>query len=161
MKIKPSQIKIGSELYQYSSKIIAYEVIGLNELKTKEHTEIFYILKCLSCQDHKPCEIAIKFNDYGDLEYSHMVNQYEDDEEYKEEHEHYKNSQFYWHKNKDYYWFLSKKEARLFIHYKNISYYNEEITKASETIKRYEKCIGEENEKINALTESEGSQIDK
>lgn len=151
--IKPSQLKIGSKLYQYSSQILEYEIIGINELKTNEHTQVFYILKCLSCRGHIPCEIAVKFDDYKNLEYSYMVNNYDNDEEYHEEHEHYKKSQYYWHKNKDYYWFLTRKEARLFIHNKNIEYYKENIKKAEESIVYNNDCIVKENDKINALTE--------
>lgn len=148
MKIKKSQLKIGTELYQYSSKIIPYKIIGINELKTDDHVEIFYILECLSCNDHKPCKIAIKINDYGYLEYNHMINHYS---EYDEENEHFKNEQYYWHRNKEYYWFLTRKDAREFIHNKNISYYEREIKKNEEKIKEYKNKITEEHDKINAL----------
>jgi hypothetical protein len=146
--IKPSQLSIGTELYQYSNQIITYEIIGVNELKTKEHVEKFYILKCLSCSDHSPCEIAVKFDNYGNLEYSHMINQYD---EYDEENERCKNSQYYWHKNKEYNWFLTRKEARKYIHNKNIKFYNEEIQNLQNRIQDLNKKILDSEDKIKAL----------
>jgi hypothetical protein len=152
MEIKPSNLKIGTTLFQYSNKILEYKVIGKNELETEGHKESFYILECLSCADHENCKVAIKFNDYGDLVYSHMVNAYEEDDEYYQEHEHYRNSQYYWHTNKYHVWFLSRKEARLYIHKKNIDYYNEEITKREKAIEDYKNKIEEETDKIDAVT---------
>lgn len=151
MKIKPSQLNIGTELYQYSDKIIPYLVICINEMKTKEHTEIFYILQCQSCIDHNKCELAVKFNDYGDLEYSHMINGYNYDDEYKENHSHYHNEQYYWHRNKDYYWFLTRNEARIFVYEKNINYCKEVIKNSEEIIERKNKEIEEYKEKIQAI----------
>lgn len=152
-KIKPSQLKIGTKLYQYSNQILEYDIIGINELKTDKHTQVFYILKCLSCRGHIACEVAIKFNDYKDLEYSHMINGYENDDDYYKEHEHYSNSQYYWHRNKDYYWFLTRKEARLFAYNKSIKYYEEQIKNAEASIILNNNFILKEKDKINALTE--------
>jgi len=150
MKISPSQIKVGMELYQYSSKILRYVVIGINELVTEEHTEKFYILECQDCTDHDKCKVAVKFDEYGDLVYSHMINHYN---EYQEENEHYRNSQYYWHKNKEHHWFLNRTDARLYIHSKNIDFYKSEIKRFEGFIEENKELILKEQDKINALEE--------
>lgn len=153
MKIKPSDLKIGVELYQYNSSIMPYKIIGVNQLETDAHIEKFYILECQSCDDHEKCQVAVKFNDHGDIVYSHMINAYEhDDDGYHKEHEHYRNSQYYWHTTDEKTrWFLTRKDARLYIYERNIAFFKTKIEEAQKKITDLEKSISEQIDKINAL----------
>lgn len=146
--MKAAKIKIGDVIYSYNSKILEYKVIEIQKLETEGHIERFYILKCQVCHDHTKCKVATKVNNSGNLEYSHMINNYEEDEE---SNEHYKNSQYYWHTGDCF--FSTKTEARLFVHTKNLNYYHANIKKAQDSIEYNEKCIREEQDKIDALTE--------
>lgn len=148
MKIKKNQLQIGTIIYQYSSKILEYKIIKINKLESETHTEVFYELECLSCADHDNCKLAVKFDDSADIVYSHMLNNY-----YENDDGDTKNHEYYWHKNYENHWFLTRKEARIFIHNKNISFYNKMIYDLNEKIDSYKKSMIEENDRINALIE--------
>lgn len=147
------KLKIGQHIYQYSSRILEYEITGINELTTDKHIEQFYIAKCLSCRNHEPCIVAFKKDDHGNLIYSHMINGYDEDDEYYEIHEHYRNSQYYWHKNENHNFFLRKKEAQIFILNKNIKYYEEKIENIEKTKEEAIKEIEKNKTQIEILSE--------
>lgn len=146
MKVK--DLKIGQTLYAYNDKVLEHKVIEVQTLETSEHKEKFWILECQTCADHKKCVFATKLDDYGNLVYSHMVNQYED--EY-EESSRERNSQFYWHNGATF--FPTRTEARVFVWNKNILYYETNIKKAEDTIEYSKKCIEEAREKLKSLEE--------
>jgi len=133
--MKKEDLKIGVKLYQFSSKILEYELIEIQQLKTKDHTETFYILGCLSCNDHSSCNVATRLTKKG-LEYSHMTNN-EDQE--------------YWHKNKEYNWFLDKSSARIFVCDYYIAWNNKQITNNLDKIKNEEEAIRDLKEKKQAI----------
>lgn len=149
-----ADIKIGQHFFQYSFPgILEYEVTGISELKTIEHTELFYIVKCLSCRDHVNCIVAFKKDNDGNLEYSHMLNGYDIDEEYYSTHHHYKNNQYYWHKTENKNIFSTKKEAQKSTILKNIDSYNESIKKWEESILQCKEKIKEALTQISILDE--------
>jgi len=133
--MKKSDLKIGTTLYQYSSQILEYELIEIQKLKTKDHTETFYILECLVCNGHDNCLVATKYTKNG-LEFSHMINN--EDESY-------------WHKNKDYNWFLDKSSARIFVCDYYIKWNENSIKEKEGIIERYKKSIKEHEEKKLAI----------
>lgn len=147
MKVK--DLQIGQILYAYNDKVLEHKVIEVQTLETEEHKEKFWILECQSCADHSKCRFATKLDDYGNLSYSHMINQYED-EEYDES-SRCKNSQYYWQNGSQF--FLTRTEARIFVWYKNIEYYKSNIKKSEETIEYNNKCISEAEEKIKSLND--------
>jgi len=153
MKIKISDLKIGTELFQYSNQILSYKITAINVLETGTHTEKFYIAECQSCSDHEKCVVAFKLDDYGSLVYSHMINNYEYDDEYIAEHEHYRNSQYYWHKNEHCNFFLTRKEAQKFILNKNITYCEESIKKSESSIEHNKAEIEKYKTQIEILNE--------
>jgi len=146
MKIK--DLKIGQILYAYNDQVLEHKVIEKQILETEDHKEQFWILECQSCADHSKCKFATKLDDYGDLVYSHMVNQYEEEDS---ESSRCKNSQYYWQNGSTF--FLTRTEARIFVWQKNISYYNENIKKAEGSIEYNKKRIEEAEEKIKSLNE--------
>lgn len=145
MKVK--DLKIGQILYAYNVKILEHKVIEVQTLETEGHKEKFWILECQSCADHSKCKFATKLDDYGNLVYSHMVNQYEDEE--CDESSRCKNTQYYWQSGSQF--FLTRTEARIFIWNKNITYYESNIKKAEKTIEYNKKCIEEAKEKIKSI----------
>lgn len=147
MKVK--ELKIGQVLYAYNDKILEHRVIEVQTLETLGHKEKFWILECNTCSDHSNCKFATKLDDLGNLIYSHMVNQYED--EY-EESSRCKNTQYYWHKGATF--FLTRTEARLYVLNKNINFYQSNIKKAEDSIEYNKKCIEEAKEKIKSLEDS-------
>lgn len=146
MKVK--DLKIGQILYAYNDKILEHKVIEKQILETENHKEQFWILECQSCNDHSKCRFATKLDDYGNLVYSHMVNQYEEEDENSSR---CKNSQYYWQSGSTF--FATRTEARMYVHNKNINYYNQNIKKAEETIEYNRRCIAETEEKIKSLEE--------
>ena len=144
MKVK--KLNIGQILYAYNDKVLEHKVIEIQKLETENHTETFWILECQSCNDHCKCKFATKLDDSGNLVYSHMINQYED--EY-EDSSRQRNSQYFWQSGSQF--FLTRTEARLFVHDKNIIYYNSNIKKSEETIEYNKKMIAENEEKKKAL----------
>lgn len=148
------EIGIGMELYQYASpRILHYIVEAINELKTNEHVETFFIAKCKSCSDHEECIVAFRKDEIGNLVYSHMINGYEEDGEYYKENGHYRNGQYYWHKEQNQRFFLTKKEAQAFVIQKNIDYYSEQIKEKQDSIKSLEVQIEDEKTKLEILKE--------
>jgi len=147
--MKTHTLKLGSTIYSFNSKILEYKVIEIQYLETEKHKEKFFILECTACRGHTACKIATKINNSGNLEYSHMINNYSEDED---SHEHWKNSEYYWHTGDCF--FLTRTEARLHVMNKNIAYYNSNIHKAKETIEYNQKFIAEEEEKIKGLNDS-------
>jgi len=145
MKIK--ELKIGQTLYAYNNKILEHKVIEAQTLETLGHKERFWILECAACSGHNNCKFATKLDDLGNLVYSHMVNQYEEDE--YEGSSRCKNTQYYWHNGATF--FLTRTEARLYVWNKNISYYQSNIKKAEDSIEYNKKCIEEAKEKIKSL----------
>lgn len=153
-KIKPSNLTIWTELFQFASiMILTYKIIGKNTLTTEWHDETFYILECQSCSDHEKCKVAVKFNDFWKLSYSHMLNNYQYDNEYFEENWHHKNDQEYWHKWENLYFFLTRKEAQVHIHELNIEYLEKEISKNEEKNEKMKKDIQKYQEQIKILNE--------
>lgn len=148
MKVK--DLKLGQVLYAYNSKILEHKVIEIQTLETDRHKEKFWILECQSCNDHSSCKFATKLDDYGNLIYSHMVNQY--GEEY-EDSSRCKNEQYYWQNGSQY--FLTRKEARLYIHEKNIAYHTKNIHELESRIESSKKCISESEEIIKGLKDKE------
>lgn len=148
MKIK--DLKIGQTLYSYNDNILEHKVIEVQTLETEEHKEKFWVLECQNCADHKKCKFATKLDDYGNLIYSHMINQYDEDE--YEESSRNKNSQFYWHQGATF--FLTRTEARIYVWNKNILYYESNIKKSEESIAYNQKCIEEAKEKIKSIEDS-------
>jgi hypothetical protein len=156
-RVKASQLQIGTLIFQYSwPKILEYEITGINELKTNEHIKIFYLLKCLSCADHEPCELAVMIDGQGYLKFSHMLNQYEDDEEYQARHERKRNHQEYWHT--DNLWFTSKSEARIYICRQNIKRHEESKKELTGKIKHHEEEIAKYNELVQAILDECGTE---
>lgn len=146
MKVK--DLKIGETLYAYNDKVLEHKVIEVQTLETEDHKEKFWILECQSCTDHTKCRFATKLDDYGNLVYSHMVNNYQEEDE---ESGRCKNSQYYWQSGSVF--FKTRTEARLYVHHKNIDYYKSNIKKAEDSIEYNKKCIEESEEKIKALNE--------
>lgn len=139
--------KIGDTIYSYNSKILEYKIIGTKILESENYNKVFYFLQCQSCNDHDKCEISVKIDDYGDLEYSHMLNNYEEYDE--DSSEYHKNSQYYWHRGGKF--FDTREKAVLHIHKKNLEYYNEEIKKKEESIEKLKKSIEETKVAIELL----------
>jgi len=146
--MKTNGLKIGEIIYSYNRNILEYKVIEIQKLETEGHKEKFFILECLACRGHTKCKVATKVNNLGNLEYSHMVNNYEEDED---SNEHYRNSQYYWHTGDNF--FKTRTEARLFVLNKNKSFYLTNISKAEDSIKYNNKCLLENEEKIKSLND--------
>lgn len=145
MKIK--ELEIGQILYSYNDKVLEHKVIEIQTLKTKEHIEKFWILECQTCADHSKCVFATKLDDTGNFIYSHMINQYEEDE--WEESSRNRNSQYYWHEGAIF--FLTKTESRTYVWNKSILYYEQNIRKSEESIEYNKKCIEETKERLRSL----------
>lgn len=144
MKVK--DLAVGDIIYTYNDKVLEHKIIQRQTLETSGHTEVFWILECQTCTDHTKCQFAIKRDDVGDLIYSHMINNYECDED---ESECRRNTQYYWHKDARF--FKTRTEARLYVWDKNISYYQSKIEESKKSIEYNEKCIAEAKEKIKGL----------
>jgi len=150
MRVK--DLKIGMEIYQYNTVVLRYIITAISTLKTNGHEEKFYIAECQTCADHDKCEVAFIGDNSGNLVYSHMINAYDDDNEYHKEHGHYRNSQYYWHKAENHNFFLTRKEARLYVHEENLKFYKNRIEECKKSIKGWEKDIENTKAEIEVLT---------
>lgn len=153
--MRKQDIKVWMKLYKQSMwDIFEYEVIQIQTLQTKDHKQDFYIVKCNSCVDHESCEVALKINDTGHFEYSHMINNYED--EYTDHCKDCKiNSQYYWHIELWKIWakvfFLSKKDCIIDTYERTRDKYDEDIKELELKISTHKKNITLLNIKLWAL----------
>lgn len=83
-----------------------------------------------------------------------MINGYEEDEEYYEQNGHYRNGQYYWHKDQNQRFFLTKKEAQIFVIQKNIDYCTQQIQEKQDNIKNLEIQIEDQKTKLEILKEN-------
>lgn len=148
MKVK--DLDIGEVIFTYNDQVLEHKVVERQTLESDGHTEVFWILECQSCSYHTKCRFAIKRDDSGDLIYSHMLNNYECDEDDKSECR--RNTQYYWHKGARF--FKNRNEARLYVWDKNISFYQSKIDEAKKSIEYNEKCIEEAKEKMQGILDA-------
>mgnify|MGYP001070783351 CR=1 FL=1 len=136
---KNQQIELGQHLFTYSSPFfIEYEIVEIQKLATKNNERIFYIAKCLDCNNHDNCLVAYSLNEQGQLSYSHMENN---------------NEEYYWHHSKPKHIFRTKKEALIYVYNERIAKYKEDIEKYKKNIAFQEKemadCINTRDSLIN------------
>lgn len=139
--------KIWDSFYKQSTWwIFTYIIFWIQTLETKWKKIIFYNVQCQECSDHDKCELALKINDYWKIEYSHMLNN--DDDEYSDK-------QFYWHNDwwKSYWkeFFETKKECMIDTYYKTKDLYIKENQELNEKIERNILKIKQIEEKIEIL----------
>lgn len=136
---KAIEIKIGDLFYKYSfPHIMKYEVIGKQTFTYEQSEKIFYIVKCHNCSGHAPCEIAIIFDDYNNLKYSHMINNCDEDDGESNYH--------YYHSDTTHKWYKSKDEVIKEIRINNIKRLKDKIEKLKTDLKSLENELLKENE---------------
>lgn len=136
---------IGDKLYRVDLHILEYTVISIKIFKTAEHEEVFYILRCDSCRGHDNCEIATRIDEYGDLVYSHMINNNSEDEQ----------KQFYWHNDRDKKYFRTRGDAQLHLYKMNLDFYEKSISELQEKIVSYEKSLQQTKTNIEVLLDTQ------
>lgn len=72
------KIKKGDIFYSYASfttlKYVINDILETNN--DDDSAEILYIAECLSCKNHPNCKIAFRLNGQGNLQFSHMLNNF-------------------------------------------------------------------------------------
>ena len=153
-----SDLKVGINLYRFSAiHILSYEIIEIQTLKSVNHVRTFYIVKGLDCNDHEACLVALKL-DSGNLVYSHMLNNYDEDDNESTCNECERNSQYYWHEtnNKERTFFkLTRNEARQDVHKLNIKNAEKQIDKHKLGVKHYQDLLKTAKDELLTLQENE------
>lgn len=139
--------KIWDSLYKQSTwGIFEYTVFLINTLETKWKKTIFYNVQCQNCSDHEKCELALKINDYWKVEYSHMLNDSDEDSE----------KQYFWHcdwwKNQWKNFFDTRLECMIDTYERTKEFYIKENEEAQKKIDKNILKIKEIEEKVLILT---------